>query len=90
MAVAKKDNNSVNVMIGALNSDGVTPINVKVDSSSHGIRVNDDTTGSDNSAANARRDANQVPVLMGVSSVDGITPEMIYVNSDGELLINSN
>ena len=89
MANAKTDSNSIKTMIGTLSSDGATPINIVVNATSHGIDVEDNTTGSDLSGNVASRDSNYQPVLMGVSSADGVTPTAIYVNSSGQLLIDS-
>lgn len=76
-------------MLGALNTDGVTPTPVKADPSTHFIMTDDNTTGSDLSDAPAIRDANRVTGLMAVSEVDGVTPVPLYVDSDGKLLIDS-
>lgn len=89
MANATRDDNYVPVVLATSSSDGVTPLRVKVNASTHVLMVSDNTTGSDLSGNNAARDANYVPVLMGVSSADGITPTPIYVNTDGQLLIDS-
>ena len=77
-------------MLGALNTDGVTPTPVQADPTDHTIMTDDNTTGSDISDPPAIRDANRVTGLMAVSEVDGVTPVPLYVNSDGELLIDSN
>lgn len=90
MTQAKRDNNQITTLIGTLNSDGITPTLVKGSPTDHSIYINDDTTGSDLSGDNAARDDNSVPVLLATSSVDGVTPVPVYVNSDNELLVNSN
>lgn len=89
MTQAKKDDNQVNTMIGASSSDGTTPINVKVNPTSHIVQVSDNGSGIDLSGNIASRDENFVPVLMGVSSADGVTPTAIYVDTNGNLLIKS-
>lgn len=89
MAQAARDQNLVETLIATSSSDGITPIRVKVDSSTHALSVQDGTTGSDLSGDIAARDQNSVPVLMGVSSADGVTPTPVYVNTSGELLIDS-
>ena len=89
MSEAKRDNNGVQVMTGVLSSDGVTPTMVKADPTTHFIKVDDNTTGSDLGADNAARDGNYVTTLIAVSEVDGVTPVPIYVSADGEILIDS-
>ena len=89
MAVAARDNNNVPTLIGALSSDGTTVVRVKVSSTNHGLKIMDDTTGTDHGVAAAVRDSNNVPVLMAVSNSDGTTPVEVYADSDGNLLIDS-
>ena len=89
MINAKRDENSVPTMIGALNTDGVTITRIKA-TTGHLLMVEDDTTGSDHGTVNALRDENGVPCLMAVSSVDGVTPVALYVTSAGKLLVNTN
>ena len=86
---AQRDQNHVPTIISPLDSDGSTVVRVKVNPTDHGLKFNDDTTGSDN-GGNSLRDENHTPVLMGISSDDGVTPVAIYANSDGELLVDSN
>lgn len=87
---SKRDNNSVPTLTGILNTDGETSTRVKVNvSNSNSMKVDDDTTGSDNGPTDAKRDDNRVPVAMVASEVDG-TPVALYANSDGDLLIDSN
>lgn len=89
MAVAIKDDNRINTMIGVLNTDGITPTRVKINTTTHILDVSDGTSGSDLGVDNAVRDANQVPVLIAVSNADGSTPVQLYVNASGQLLIKS-
>ena len=89
MAVAQTDANGVTTMLAALSTDGVTPINVAVDPTAHGIYIDDNTTGSDLGTNPAKRDANGETILFGVSSADGVTPVAIYANASGYLLVNS-
>lgn len=91
MTQAKKDNNSVDTMLATQQADGVTPELIKADPTTHGIAVDDNTTGTDQSPTDiAKRDQNMVPVLIAVSEVDGVTPVQLYVDADGKLLIDSN
>jgi hypothetical protein len=84
-----KDNNQVETLLGTSNADGITPIAVKVDPTTHALEVSDNNDGSDLSDDIARRNSNMQPVLLATSSVDGLTPVAIYVNASGQLLINS-
>lgn len=86
---AKRDNNRIPTILGTLDSDGVTPVLIEVNSVNNGLAVDDNTTGSYISDDIADRDENRVPVMMAVSSVDGVTPVAIYANSSGELLVDS-
>jgi len=88
---AKRDENRIPTMITALNTDGSTLTNVKINPTNFALKVDDDTTGTDQSTnINDLRDENRVTGLWATSSVDGITPVQLYVDSDGKLLINSN
>jgi hypothetical protein len=92
MANAKKDGNYISTLLGVLNSDGSTIVPVQVNATNRALKVDDNTTGSDNgpSPSRALRDENRVPVFMAVSDVDGVTPVAIYADSEGKLLIDSN
>lgn len=76
--------------MGALNTDGVTPVAIQADPATHILAVSDGTTGTDHGVAAAKRDANYIPVLMAVSSADGVTPVEVYADSSGNLLVNLN
>ena len=89
MADASRDQNTVPTLLAGLNTDGITPTKVKVNASNHGLKVVDDTTGTDHGPTNAPRDGNFVPALMAVSSDDGVTPVVVYADSSGNLLIDS-
>lgn len=89
MANASRDENSIPTLLGTLDSDGSTLVKVQVSPISHGLVVDDNTTGSDNGPTNAPRDENSVPALMAVSSADGVTPVVVYADSSGALLIDS-
>lgn len=90
MAQAAKDNNNVSTIVGVLNTDGETPIRLKVDPTSHGINESDGTSGSDLGGNEIARDSNSVTVLAGVSESDGVTPVNIYFDSDGKWMVDSN
>lgn len=89
---AQRDENHIPTLIATLNTDGSTIIPVQVNALNNGLRIDDDTTGSDsgNNGDIANRDENHVPVLIALSSVDGVTPVEVYADSNGKLLINSN
>lgn len=90
MTQAVKDNNSVDVMLATLQSDGVTPSLIKASASTHGIKAVDATTGTDQSPGDdAKRDQNMVPVLLAASETNGTTPVQLYVDADGNLLVDS-
>lgn len=90
MTQAVKDNNSVDTMLATLQSDGITPSLIKANPTTHALKYDDNTTGTDQSSGDdAKRDQNAVPVLLVVSETGGVTPVQLYVNADGELLIDS-
>lgn len=89
MANAKRDENSVPTLIGVLNTNGTGIVLVKVDPTTHGLLISDNTTGSDHGPVNAARDENSVPTLLAVSSADGTTPIPVYADSSGNLLVQS-
>jgi hypothetical protein len=86
---AKKDNNRIYTLIAALNSDGITPVNICADPTDHTICTSDGTTGSDNGIVDAPRDNNRIPVAMAVSSADDETPVALYADSNNKLLVQS-
>lgn len=86
---APRDANRIPTFMGTLDSDGLTPTSVKVNSSSHGVKISDGTSGSSVASTTAQRDANRVPTVWGVSSADGVTPIYIAVDSSGNLLTKS-
>lgn len=90
MTDAKRDGNYVPTIIVPSDADGSTILNIKVDPGSHGIVMDDNTTGTDFPRATFKRDNNSVPVIGGVSSSDGKTPVAIYGKvANGALLVNS-
>lgn len=89
MSQIKTDDNQVETMAGVLNTDGATPMLVKINPTTHILAISDGTTGSDFGNDNAARDSNGRPVLLAVSSSDGATPVPLYVDSSGNLLIQT-
>lgn len=86
---AKLDQNRIPVLSGALNTDGITPINIQANPLTNRLKTSNGITGTDFGTTNAQRDGNRVPVLMAVSSTDGVTPVEIYADSSGNLLVRS-
>jgi len=86
---ASRDANGVPALICASSADGITPVAVTADPTTHAVSASDGTTGADHGVPAAERDANNVPVLMAVSSVDGRTPVEVYADAGGNLLIQS-
>lgn len=87
MASAPRDANRNPVLLGTLNTDGVTPQIIYVNPSSHYLKTLSGTTGTDyTTKTTSQRDDNRVPSIWGVSSADGVTPVYIAVDSSGNLL----
>lgn len=89
MANASKDDNRVAMVVGTLNSDGVSIQPIYVNPTNHKVKYSDGTTGSGTTTTNIQRDQNRVTTIWGVSSSDGITPVAIWVDSSGNLLTQS-
>lgn len=82
------DGNGVHTLV-AVETDGVTLINVLADATFHTLNASDGTTGSNNGPTVSRHDENHIPILMATSSADGKTPIAIYANTLGDLLTDS-
>lgn len=89
MTNASRDNNNVPTMISVLNTDGLSITPVKINPVNHGLKVDNNTTGSDNGPARALRDENSIPTILAVSNADGVTPISLYVDATGKLLIDA-
>ena len=89
MNQAVRDANGVTVNLGLLDSDGITPKNIKADSTTHKLKGNTAATGSNLSPNLAGRDDNGVTTMIALSSADGITPIALYINASDEFLIKS-
>lgn len=87
---AKRDENHVPTLQAVLNTDGLTPTNVEADPATNRLSMLNGTSGSDNGPTDAKRDGNYVTGFVAVSETDGETPVVLYVNSSGQLLIDSN
>lgn len=90
MANSKIDGNYTHSLMGVLNTDGKTVINILANPTTHRLETNNGITGSDFGPKNAPKDGNDVPTLLAVSSVDGVTPVVVYADINGNLLIDSN
>lgn len=86
---ASKDENFTNSITAVLNTDGTTIIRVQIDPTTHRLKADDNTTGTDRGPVNVPRDGNNVPTLFAVSSSDGVTPVALYADSTGKLLTQS-
>lgn len=90
MSNAVFDENRVPTVLLTSSADGVTPVQLTANPTTHAVTVDDDTTGSDLSGDVASGDENYVPVFMAVSSADGVTPVAVYGDPiTGALLIDS-
>lgn len=90
MADAPRDSNYNPTLLAVSNSDGVTPIPLRVNPTTHRLLLSNGTIGSDLSGDNASRDNNYVPTLLGVSNSDGSTTAPLYADpSNGKLLVQS-
>lgn len=89
MTNAKRDENNVPAMLAVLNSDGQTVTPVKANPANKSLKVDNNTTGTDNGPAEALRDENFVTTLLVVSATDGETVVPLYVDADGKLLIDA-
>ena len=89
MADAKTDNNGVKTMLGVLQSDGKTPICIKVNPANKALKVVDGTTGTASTSTIAIKDKNGVPVLMGLNYSDMKTLIPLAVDTNGNLLVKS-
>lgn len=89
MTNAPHDGNHVPGLIAALNTDGKTVAPITADPSSHGIMVNDGTTGIDHGPPDAIKDENHVSGMLALSSAGDKKLVSLYATSDGSLLIDS-
>ena len=89
MANSKKDDNNVNTLLGTLQSDGITLVNIKINPVNGAMKVIDSSAGTYISRTNDLRDDNDVPAMLGVSSTDNKTPILVCADSNGNLLIKS-
>ncbi len=89
MSNAKLDDNGRQTITGLLNTDGTTITLVKAEPILHGVSVDDASTGSDNGGTNAHLDDNYRPTMFALSSAGDGALVALYVNSSGELLVDS-
>lgn len=91
MANAKHDENGRPVITGISNSDGVTVTVITADKDTHGLSIDDNTTGNDvgNNNGVAMIDENGVATLTALAS-DGTIVNLYVDPATNKLLINSN
>lgn len=89
MADAAIDANSKAAITARLNTNGLTVTRIKADATTHAMQIDDNTTGSDNGGVNAATDSNDRPTMTAVSEADGVTLVALYVDSSGNLLVDS-
>jgi len=88
MTNATRDENNKPAILAVLNTDGASVAPVEINPATHGLSVDNNTTGTDQGPARALRDENFVPTMLAVSDIDGVTPVALYVDSNGKLLID--
>lgn len=83
------DQNSRPGIMGALNTDGKTPIPVKVDPTSHALLVvsGSGQTDNGNHGGNAVLDENSRSSWYGLASDNSGRKIIVYANSSGSILI---
>ncbi len=92
MSNAVHDSNGRSTIICAASTDGVTIVPIKANPMNHGLKIDDNTTGSDNgnNGGNAMIDENSVNVWIAESSAnDGSIVEVYGDIATGKVLINS-
>ena len=88
MTNAKRDGNDKPAILAVLNTDGTTVVPVEINPTTHGLSVDNASTGTDQGPERALRDENFVPTMLALSDADGVTPVALYVDSNGKLLID--
>lgn len=89
MANAKIDDNNVPTILGTLQSDGRTLINLKINPTNGAVKYDDGTTGTASTRTTAGRDENNKTAWIGVSSADNFTPVPVAFDSSGNILMKS-
>lgn len=83
-----RDANRVPTLLGGSSSVLGNTIKLRVNPSTHAIKVGYGTYITALDYENSPRDKNRVPAFLGVSSSDGVTPVVAYADYDtGDLLI---
>jgi hypothetical protein len=86
MADAKRDQNRVTTKQAVLDSDGVTLINIVVNSNTGGVKMTYKGTSLAGSG-DAKRDSNGVPSMLGVSTTNSKVTVPLKATSNGAILI---
>ena len=86
------DENSRTTILGTLDSDGISIVQVKANPVNHALKISDGTTGVDNGNNNgvANLDHNSRPVWTALYSAEDGTLVEVYADVNGNLLVNSN
>lgn len=82
-----KDNNFVPAKIGVLCTDGITLVNIAIDTTTGGMKVDTTSTIEFTPGSIDFRNQNYRPCWMAQNSVDG-TPIPIFVNASGAILVD--
>ena len=92
MSNAPRDNNGRPAIICASSADGKTIVQIKANPIGHGLKVDNNTTGSDNgnNSGIAIEDENQVNVWIALASDGSGTLVEVYGDAaTGKVLVNS-
>lgn len=84
-----KDNNNVPVVLGMWNTNGTIALKISANATLHTMDVLDGTDGIDYGNNSAVKDDNGEPSLLALSNAGDNAIVPLYVNSSGELLIQS-
>lgn len=74
------DSNYVRTLIATADSDGVSPVILYANPTTHALLIDDDSTGVSYGTGQAPRDKNSIPCILAANSSDGITAVSIYAH----------
>lgn len=89
MGKASRDENQVTSILAKWRNDGITPLPILANPSTHAMMIDLGTTGSDLGDDNAAKDPNFVSSMLAVSKTDGSTVVPLFATSGGNLLIDN-
>lgn len=88
--MASVDDNGFPVIYGVSHLDGVTPVRIRFNPSTRGIKVDDTTSIAFNPLVNTNQNTNEYPFAKATSSADDATTRPWVVNaSTGAVLIST-